>query len=91
MPNRRPTHKIEYLTIPEAAKALGISRVTAYRYVKSGKLPATRVGGKIYLIPRAHLDPVARPITARRKRQIERVVDRVVKEYGDVLQRLADE
>jgi excisionase family DNA binding protein len=31
------------LTIPEVAKRLGISRRTVYRYIKKGKLKASRI------------------------------------------------
>lgn len=37
------------LSIPQGAKILGISRASAYRYAATGDLPATRLGGRIYL------------------------------------------
>ena len=45
----------EYLKISEAAKLLGISQKTVYRWVVSGELAASRVGG-LHLIRRADLD-----------------------------------
>ncbi|GAA4682460.1 hypothetical protein GCM10023215_15590 [Pseudonocardia yuanmonensis] len=42
------------LTVPAAARILGISRAAAYRYVDSGVLPSKRLGGRIY-IPRDRL------------------------------------
>ncbi len=33
------------LTLPEAAEELGVHYMTVYRYVRTGRLPATRVGG----------------------------------------------
>jgi excisionase family DNA binding protein len=39
------------LTVTEAAKLLGISRAMAYECVRTGDLPAIRLGGRI-LIPR---------------------------------------
>lgn len=33
------------LTLPEAAEELGVHYMTAYRYVRTGRLPAKRVGG----------------------------------------------
>ena len=38
-------------TVPEAARRLGIKRSAAYAYVKSGVLPAIKLGGRL-LIPR---------------------------------------
>ena len=33
------------LTLQQAADKLGVHYMTVYRYVRTGKLPATRVGG----------------------------------------------
>ena len=40
------------LTVSEAAKVLGISRTTAYECVRTGQLPAVRLGRRL-VIPRA--------------------------------------
>jgi len=45
----------ERLSLREAADALGISEVTARRWIKSGKLRASQPGRK-YLIPRSAVD-----------------------------------
>lgn len=37
------------LAVAKAAKLLGISRASAYRYAKSGELPATRLGGRVLI------------------------------------------
>ncbi len=36
-----------------AAKALGVSRITVYRYIKEGKLEAVRIGKSYYVSDRA--------------------------------------
>ncbi|MGH8876052.1 MAG: helix-turn-helix domain-containing protein [Stackebrandtia sp.] len=38
------------LGVPRAAKILGISRASAYRYAESGDLPVKRLGGRIFII-----------------------------------------
>ena len=43
------------LTVPEAAKALGISRTTAYEAARTGQLPIIRIGKRI-LVPAVALD-----------------------------------
>ena len=43
------------VTVPEAAKMLGISRNFAYQLVREGKLPSVRFGKRI-LIPIAALE-----------------------------------
>ena len=42
------------LTVEEAARELGISRVSAYQAVKVGEIPSVRIGKRI-LIPKARL------------------------------------
>lgn len=38
------------IPVPTAARVLGISRASAYRYVKRGLLPVKRFGGRIYIL-----------------------------------------
>jgi DNA binding domain, excisionase family len=42
------------MTVPEAAKVLGIGRGTAYEAARSGQLPTIRVGNRL-LVPREAL------------------------------------
>ena len=80
----------EYLSIPQAAKELGVSRVVLYRKVKEGTVVGLKVG-RNYIIHRSQINPIHKPITEADKKRIERAVTRVVKEYGDVLRWLAKE
>lgn len=43
------------LTIPEAAKALGICRNQAYEAARRGEIPTIKIGKRL-LVPRAALD-----------------------------------
>jgi excisionase family DNA binding protein len=43
------------LTVPEAAKILGISRNSAYEAAKRGEIPSIWIGGRV-LVPRAPLE-----------------------------------
>jgi hypothetical protein len=38
------------LPVPVAAKLLGLSRASAYRYAAAGELPTKRLGGRVYII-----------------------------------------
>lgn len=38
------------LSVPHAAKLLGVSRSAAYRLADSGDLPVRRLGGRVYVI-----------------------------------------
>ena len=46
------------LTVPEAAKALGISVSTAWRWIDRGILPSVRIGPKRVFVRREDLEPV---------------------------------
>ncbi|MCI2420044.1 helix-turn-helix domain-containing protein [Saccharopolyspora sp. K220] len=48
------------ISIPEAARLLGLSRASAYRYAAAGKLPVKRFGRRVYVI-RARLADVVVP------------------------------
>lgn len=51
----RETEPPLLVSVPEAARILGIPRATTYRYVHSGDIPTRRLGGRLYVI-RAGLD-----------------------------------
>jgi excisionase family DNA binding protein len=55
------------LTLQEAADLLGVHYMTAYRYVRTGRLAATRTDGK-WVVARSSLDQLARPAAAGRGR-----------------------
>ena len=52
-----------FLTLPEAAEELGVHYMTVYRYVRTGQLPAERVGGA-WRVERADLENFRRPAPA---------------------------
>jgi excisionase family DNA binding protein len=43
----------DHLTLQEVASKLGVHYMTAYRYVRTGRLPATRVGGSWQVDPKS--------------------------------------
>lgn len=38
------------ISVPQAAKILGLKRSSAYRYAASGELPVKRFSGRVYVI-----------------------------------------
>lgn len=70
----------ERLTLQEAADELGISEVTARRWVKAGKLKAFQPGRR-YLIPRSAVDGLLRP--AEGPPELETTSPRVREWLGD--------
>jgi len=78
----------KYVTIPELAKMLRLSRIAVFKKVKKGEIKAIRVG-KTYGIPRESLDAVFGKVLGEdEKREIDRAVKKVVSEYGETLKLL---
>ena len=83
--------KTQYITIPQLAGILGISRIAVYRKVRCGQIEAERIG-RNFAIPRRSVARILRQtLTADNKRQIDAAVKKTVKEYGQTLRLLAKE
>ena len=83
--------KREYLTIPQLAKMLGISRIAVYRKVKKGQIKAQKIG-RNYAIPSQAIGVSrSKSLSANAKKEIEAVIQRVVREYGETLRLLGRE
>ena len=81
----------EYVTIPQLAKILGVSRITVYNKVKNGEIEAIRIG-RIYAIPKKFLSEIlGETLNPKIKKLIETAVRRTVQEYGEVLKKLGNE
>jgi len=85
----------EYLSIAQLAKILGISRIAVYKKVKKGQIKAIRIG-KSFAIPKEYMkqnfvDIIGSPLEEEEKKDIDKSVERTVKEYGEVLKRLGRE
>ena len=60
---RTPKDERQTVTVPEAARRLGIGRNSGYDAVKAGELPVIRIGKRL-LVPKAALDRLLDPIKA---------------------------
>jgi len=78
----------KYVTIPELAKMLGLSRVAVFKKVKKGEIKAIKIG-KTYAIPRKNLEVLFGKVLAEdEKKEIDRAVKKTVSEYGQTLKLL---
>lgn len=75
----------EYLTTAEVAKLLGLSRVSIFNRIKKGEIIATRVG-RGYLVSKVELERIV-----SHNHLPDKVVRRVVAEYGETLKLLGKE
>ena len=81
----------EYITIPELAKLLGVSRIAIYNRVKKGQIPATRIGRTYIITDQTIKDILGKEVTTKGKKRIDTAVHKVVREYGEVLKKLVRE
>jgi excisionase family DNA binding protein len=81
----------KYITIPELAKLLGVSRIAIYRKVKRGQIPAVKIGRTYVITDRTVQDVLGKQISAKGKMRIDAAVRRTVREYGEVLKKLGRE
>lgn len=79
------------MTIPQLAQELGESRVSVWHKVKSGRIPARKVGTQYVIKAKDANVILGRSLTDERRVWIHDVVGRVVKEYGPVLKKLSRE
>src|SRR6266498_1044242 len=65
------THASErdFYSVPQAAKRLGVSPSTVWRWIEADRLPAYRVGPKNIRIKKQDLDRVVQPARATRKKE----------------------
>lgn len=66
------TSDSEYMKIAEAARLLGVTQRSVYRYILSGELPASKIGG-LYFINRNYLQALmeARQVEPKDQEQIQ--------------------
>jgi len=87
--------KQEYISTTKLAKLLGISRIAVYKKVKKGEIKAIKIG-RMFAIPKTEVkrlvgDIIGHPLSEEEKKEIDRAVERMVKEYGEVLRLLGKE
>ena len=81
----------KYLTIPQTAEILGISRTAVYKKVKKGQIKAVRIGRNFAIPRRSLINTLGRDLTGPDKKRIVAAVRKTVREYADVLKLLGGE
>ncbi|OGI62601.1 hypothetical protein A2818_02115 [Candidatus Nomurabacteria bacterium RIFCSPHIGHO2_01_FULL_40_12] len=86
--------KVNYISVAELAKMLGISRIAVFNKIKKGQVPAEKIG-RAYAVPMEFVRNTffhdTGVITEEKKKDIGKVVGRVIKEYGETLKLLGKE
>lgn len=75
----------------EVAKILHLSRIEIFRKIKAGKIKAEKIG-RNYIIPYDSIEEIlGETIGVHKKEEIEKVIDKALKEYGETFKRLGKE
>lgn len=83
--------KNKYITIPQLAKILGISRIAVYKKVKKGQIEAVKIG-RSYAIPQKYITNIlGKELNEKDKKEIDEAIKKTVNEYGELLKLLGKE
>lgn len=78
------------LSVAEAATLMGLSRMHVIRKIQSGEIKAVRVG-RAWAIDPNQLGGIFRRISSKERAQVEKAVEKVLREYGEVIRKLGAE
>ena len=86
-----PDKAKEYISIPQLAKIMGLSRITVFKKVKSGEIKAIKIG-RNYAIPKEYINIIlGKALSESEKKEIDNAVKKIVREYGATLKLLGKE
>lgn len=78
-------------SVKQVADMMGLSRITIFNYIKKGKLKAQKIG-RGYVISESDVAEITnKELTVSSKKEIEKGVRRVLKEYGETIKLLGKE
>ena len=83
--------KEKYITIPELARLLGVSRIAIYNRVKKGQIHAIRIGKTYVIKDETIANILGKGVSRTGKQRIDAAVRKTVQEYGEVLKLLGKE
>ncbi|MBU0618908.1 helix-turn-helix domain-containing protein [Patescibacteria group bacterium] len=81
---------MDFISVAQTAKMLGVSRVQVFRKIKQGKIKAQKVG-RAYVVDKNSLGPIFEQTTDREVKLIDQAVAGTISEYGETLRRLGRE
>ena len=81
----------ELLSTSQVAKILKISRIAVFKKIKNGEIKAEKIG-RNYVIPKGEvLKALGLVIGEKNKQEIDEIIKKGVKEYGEVFKKLGKE
>ncbi len=86
--NKETSSPLVFLTTTQVAKILGVSRVAVQKQIKSGKIHADKVGRNYVISIDEFRAVIGEYITPEKKRKIDSVIERIVKQYQETFRLL---
>ena len=82
---------MNYITIPQLADMLNMSRFTVFKWVKSGKIKATKVG-RTWIIDDPEVQRILKGrLTKKQEANIKTAVNTAVSTYSELFKKLSKE
>jgi excisionase family DNA binding protein len=81
----------DFLTVAELARILGISRVAIFKKIKKGVIKAQKIGRNFAIRRKDIGDISGNELKDRDKREIDKAIEKTVKQYGETLRMLGEE
>lgn len=81
----------KFYSTAEVAELLHLDRTTVFKKIKSGEIKAEKIG-RNYIIPAESLGSIfGKTVDDVTKNNINSSVDRVIRDYGETIKKLADD
>lgn len=75
----------------EVATILRVSRIEVFRRIRAGKINAEKIG-RNYVIPYDSIaDALGEGLGVKKRSEIDEVIDKALKEYGETFSKLSNE
>ena len=81
----------ELYSTSEVAKILRLSRISVFNRIKLGKIKAERIGRNYVITHKSVMEALGKSIGTEKKANIERAIDKAIREYGETFKLLGRE
>lgn len=81
----------EYYSTTEAANIFGVSRITVFNWIKSGKIKAEKVGRNFVIPHESIIEKLGKKIGEEKKTEIEKTINKAIGEYEQTFRKLGKE
>jgi len=81
----------EHYSTTEVANIFRVSRITVFNWIKTGKIKAVKVG-RNFIVPHSSIvEKLGKTLGTEKKIEIEKSIDRAIKDYEQTFRQLGKE